>query len=231
MSDKAPKQSEGNPRMYLVGGGILLVVVLAVVAVLLSNSGRGSEGLTEGMGAYAAARADREQAPVEITGKPLSEYPDVPPGLIPEGKDPAVGETPPKLEGLTFDGSPVVINPGDGRAKVVMFIAHWCPHCQNEVPLIQEWINGGGLPDDVQIYAVSTSVSSDRANYPPSKWIVRERFTPSVLLDNADSSAARAWSLPGYPYFVALNSDGTVAQRGNGEVSIDEFAAMVRKLN
>ena len=33
---------------------------------------------------------------------------------------------------MSFDGTPVEIAP-DGKAKLVVFLAHWCPHCRAEV--------------------------------------------------------------------------------------------------
>ncbi|MEZ5311899.1 MAG: TlpA disulfide reductase family protein [Microthrixaceae bacterium] len=219
-------------KLYVIIGAVVAVVILAVVAVLLTSSGGGSKSNAskKGTGAFAAANAEREQAPIKVTGTPLASYPESQTVLVPPAQDPAVGQTPPKLEGVSFDGSNVTIDPADGRAKVIIFLAHWCPHCQNEVPRIQNWINEGKQPKDVDIYAVSTSVSSDRVNYPPSKWILREDFGPQVLLDGADSPAAKAFSLPGFPYFVALNADGTVAQRGSGEVPIEQFEQVVKAL-
>lgn len=228
---RTPKPVGGDDdrtKLYLGVGAIVVVVVLVILAIVLTSGG--DTGAGEGTGAHAAANAEREQAPITVTGDPLAPYPDSPTVLADPESDPAVGQTPPSLSGVSFDGSEVEIDPADGRAKVVIFLAHWCPHCQNEVPRIQKWINDGKQPDDVDVYAVSTSVSSDRVNYPPSKWIVRENFTPPVLLDGADSPAAQAYSLPGFPYFVALNSDGTVAQRGSGEVPIEDFDRVVNSL-
>lgn len=218
-------------KMYVVIGAVVAVVVLAIAAVLLTKGGGNKSASTDkNTGAYAASHAEREQAPITITGTPLPAYPEVQSVLVPPGQDPAVGQTPPKLEGVSFDGSKVTIDPADKRAKVIIFLAHWCPHCQAEVPRLQKWINDGNKPKDVDIYAVSTGVASDRPNYPPSKWIAREKFTPPVLLDNSDSKAASAYSLPGFPYFVAVNADGTVSQRGSGEVPIDQFNQVVKAL-
>ena len=33
-----------------------------------------------------------------------------------------------------FDGDDITIGADDGTAKVILFVAHWCPHCQAEVP-------------------------------------------------------------------------------------------------
>ena len=37
----------------------------------------------------------------------------------------------------------------DGRPKIVVFLAHWCPHCQAEVPRLVDWFGENGVPDDV----------------------------------------------------------------------------------
>ncbi len=222
---------DDKTKLYVGIGAAVSVIVLGFVAVLLSGGGgSGNNASKKGTGAYAAAHAEREQAPITVTGTPLPDYPQSQTVLVPADQDPAVGQTPPKLEGVSFDGSKVTIDPADGRAKVIIFLAHWCPHCQAEVPRLQTWISAGNQPKDVDIYAVSTAVSSERVNYPPSKWIAREDFAPPVLLDGADSPASKAFALPGFPYFVALNADGTVAQRGSGEVPIEQFEQVVKAL-
>lgn len=35
----------------------------------------------------------------------------------------------PDVDGETFAGERVIVG-SDGRPKVVMFLVHWCPHCQ-----------------------------------------------------------------------------------------------------
>ena len=95
----------------------------------------------------------------------------------------------PKLAGQTFDGSDLTIDPADGKPKVIVFLAHWCPHCQAEVPLIKEYIDSGNAPSDVEFYSVATQTDAGKANYPPSGWLAREGWQPPVLLD--DSSGER----------------------------------------
>ena len=85
--------------------------------------------------------------------------------------------TPPTLTGEGFDGEPVTIEPGGGTPMVVVFAAHWCPHCQAEIPIIQDWIDEGNLPEDVQVNLVSTGVQADQNNYPPSEWLAQEGLT------------------------------------------------------
>ncbi|MGB6058173.1 MAG: redoxin family protein [Microthrixaceae bacterium] len=229
--DKNKSSGSGSKNLMILGA-VIVVVVLAVVAILLTggDGGSGTASKDKDTGAHAAANAVKEQSGVTVTGEPLPQYPEVSTVLAPADQDPAVGKTPPTLSGQTFDGSDLKIDPSDGRAKVVVFIAHWCPHCQREVPEIQKWIDDGNKPDDVDFYAVSTAVSAKQPNYPPSKWIKSVGWTPRVLLDDADSHAATAWGLTGFPYMVAVNADGTVSERGSGEVPMDQFSAMVDAL-
>jgi len=230
-ADLSKRTSEHRPKtgLIIVGATVAVIAVLAVVAVLLT--GGGDETAAEGTGADAAQNAEQEQAAVTVTGEPLPEYPQVNSMVAPPADDPAVGETPPTLAGQSFDGSKLTIDPADGRAKVVIFVAHWCPHCQAEIPLIQQWIDEGNLPDNVDVYAVSTSVKADQANYPPSDWLAKEGWTPPVLLDSPDQTAAIAYGLPGFPYFVMVDANGEVAQRASGEVPIGQFGALVDDLS
>ena len=53
----------------------------------------------------------------------------------------------PRWTGQSFDGTPLAINPGDGKPKLVVFVAHWCPHCQAEVPrVLVQWMASGAQP-------------------------------------------------------------------------------------
>ena len=100
---------------------------------------------------------------------------------------------------------------------MVIFAAHWCPHCQREIPLIQDWVDGGGLPDDVDIVTVSTGIEPTAPNYPPEAWFEREGWTAPIIVDET-GSVATAYGLASYPYFVILDGAGTVFARFVGEI-------------
>jgi thiol-disulfide isomerase/thioredoxin len=155
-----------------------------------------------------------ETQDVTVSGTALVKFGD--------GADPAIGQKAPTLNGFSFDGSPVSLQPG-GSPMLVLFVAHWCPHCQREVPLIVKYLADGKLPAGMKVMAVATGTSSDAPNYPPSAWLQKVGFTPPVLADSKDQLAAAAYGLPGYPYFVVLKADGTVAYRGSGEKTVDEL--------
>lgn len=188
-----------------------LVLVLAVAAIVSSGGSGDKKQSAEGV---------EETGPVTVTGTAL-------PKFEPDGADAAVGKTIPEVKGQSFDGSPVEIR-NDGRAKLVVFVAHWCPHCQKEIPLLADWLNSNSLPSGVDLYTVSTSVTSERPNYPPSAWLEKEGWTAKTLADSEDQQAADAFGLSAFPYFIAVDASGKVVARTSGEISTDQFAALAQ---
>jgi len=96
--------------------------------------------------------------------------------------------------------------------------------------MIQEWIDAGDAPEDLEIVAVSTIVDDTRPNYPPSSWLAREGWTPQVLLDDDASSVSASYGLSGTPYFVMVDADGNVWQRASGEIPISEIQRLADEL-
>jgi len=145
----------------IVLGGLALVVVIAGVIALASSGGddRASSG---------SKSPSHETGPVTVDGAPLPRFPG------PDQVDPAVGDTAPTLVGTSFDSSPITIT-ATGKPQVVVFVAHWCPHCQAEVPRIVALAKEGGL-DGLTVSAVATGTSADQPNYPPSAWLAREKW-------------------------------------------------------
>ncbi len=51
-----------------------------------------------------------------------------------------------------------------------------------------------------------------------------------MLADSPTGTAAGAYGLTSFPYFVLVNPDGTVAGRGSGELPEDQIRANVEAL-
>lgn len=230
--DMSKRTSENRPKLGLIIGGatVAVIAVIAAVVFLWPSGDDGGGDAKQGTGAEAAQNATQENATVQISGEDLPELPDTGGFLANAAEDPAVGLQVPTLTGQSFDESEVTIDGGDGKPKLVVFLAHWCPHCQNEVPLIQDWIDSGDVPDDLDIYAVSTGVDSNQPNYPPSRWLASEGWTPPILLDDDGQSAASSWGLTGFPYFVFVDAEGKVWQRGSGEVPIEDLKRLAGEI-
>jgi cytochrome c biogenesis protein CcmG/thiol:disulfide interchange protein DsbE len=189
-----------------------LVLVLAVAAIVSSGGSDDKKKSAEGVG---------ETRPVTVSGTALPQLPD-------SGADPALGQEIPSVQGQAFDGSPVAIR-NDGRPKLVLFVAHWCPHCQKEVPLLAKHLKSDGLPKGVDLYTVATATVANRDNYPPSAWLEKEGWTAPTLADTEDGKAADAFGLSSFPYFVAVDGTGKVVARTVGEISTDEFTELALK--
>lgn len=151
-----------------------------------------------------------------VTGEAL-------PPLEDPNSDAAVGTAAPVVVGATFDGTEISIGgPTDGPTMLV-FLAHWCPHCNDEIPEILELRDRGDLPDNLNIIGISTAVQDDRDNFPPSSWIVEKGWTWPVLADTADSEAIQLYGGMTFPFLVMLNADGTVNTRKGGSESADQI--------
>jgi cytochrome c biogenesis protein CcmG/thiol:disulfide interchange protein DsbE len=205
-----------NRTPYFVIGGIAATVLIALVVALAAGGG-GDDNTTTGGGSTDPATTGT----VAVSGNPLPQFTDT-------SDDPAVGMTLPTLEGNDQSGAPMTIG-ADGRPTMIMFVAHWCPHCQREVPVVQQWVDDGRLPEGVDLVSVSTAIDPNRPNYPPDVWLADEGWTAPVLVD-ADNSAAQAVGLSAYPFFVAIDGDGTVVLRATGELTTDQLDAVASTL-
>lgn len=201
--------SKGN-HLPVFGLVALLVAALFVVAIVLGGDNRSSTRGRSG--------EPQQTAAVQVSGEPL--------GPLPDGADAAVGRPAPLASGESFEGSQVAITE-NGRPKAILFVAHWCPHCQVEVPKIQSWLNGGGDTRGVDLVTVSTAVDEGQPNYPPSAWLEREGWTAPVMVDDAGGSVADAFGVSGYPFFVFLDREGRVTARASGEIAIEQFEAFL----
>jgi thiol-disulfide isomerase/thioredoxin len=153
---------------------------------------------------------------------------DVLPEFDAPENDTSIGSVAPTLEGFTFDGSAMSIAPGaTGRPMMVVFLAHWCPHCNAEIPVLIEWNESGGVPSNLDVIGVSTAVFDDRDNYPPSEWIRDKKFPWPVLADSVTSDGAVAYGVTGFPSFALIDEGGKVLYRADGEKTLEEIELIV----
>lgn len=170
----------------------------------------------------AATSGDNETTPqtafAEALGGPL------PPLASP---DPALGMDAPTISAQTLAGERVQFLHDDEIARLYGFFAHWCPVCQDELPEGTAWLEEHSIPAGVEVVAVSTAVDSTRGNYPPSGWFAREEWPATVLLDDDQSSLATGFGLTAFPYWVAVDADGTVVARVSGRLAETDFLALI----
>jgi len=200
-----------------------VVALLAGFAILSSGDDEeltvGSTGPADGTDTTVSTGGDNggtgqvaEAWPVTLEGALL------PP--LGDGDDPAVGTSAPTMSGFAFDGTPVTVDPSKGPVMLV-FLAHWCPHCNREIPQLNAWRDVGDMPDDLQVVGVITAVDPNAENYPPSEWIPATEWTWPVIADSPEMDAASGFGVSGFPFAVIIDTDGTVLARWSGEVGQD----------
>jgi thiol-disulfide isomerase/thioredoxin len=200
---------------------VAAVTVVALAVALIAGGRDDGDDTTAGDGAVTGTAAVANDTPATVTGTALAPLPEA-------SDDPAVGTAMPTLSGTALDGTNLTI-PATGRPTMTMFVAHWCPHCQAEVPVVQAWVDGGGLPEGVDLVTVSTAADDRRPNYPPADWLAAEGWTAPVLVDG-DNAAAGAAGLTAYPFFVGVDGDGAVVERTSGELTPAQLDAIAARL-
>ena len=142
-------------------------------------------------------------------------------------EDAAVGAFAPVPTGSDLYGNPITISTRIGleekKSSIIVFLAHWCSHCQREVPMIQKFIDSNGFPQNINIFSVATHIDKTRNNYPPDEWLEREKYTVPTIFDDEENKIAESFGLSAFPYWVFLNPDGTVYMRHAGSLSEDQF--------
>jgi thiol-disulfide isomerase/thioredoxin len=226
MATSTPSKPAGNQRSTpppkttggLSSGRIVAIVVgavLAIAAVVGIMAALDNGGSDEGSGS-----GIEQTRPVNIDGTALPAMPE-----DPTAADPGIGLAIPTVEGASFDGTPVRI--GAGEPTLSVYLAHWCPHCQREVPVLVQWQASGDVPAGLDVIGIATSTTPDRPNYPPSTWLEGEQWPWPTLADSGQSEAAQAAGLTGFPYMVLSDADGKVVWRHSGEISAEELSAAI----
>ncbi|MBM4409035.1 MAG: TlpA family protein disulfide reductase, partial [Chloroflexi bacterium] len=216
--------------------GAAIIVGAALIAIFASLQGPGQSGVpgpsgasTIPPGAAGSSAPAGSRSSVPSGAAPSAAATQAPlPRFSPGPADAAVGQVIPEVEGASFDGTPVAIR-RDGRAKLLLFLAHWCSHCQAEVPVVQRWVAAGSVLAGLDLISVATAIDPTYPNYPPEAWLAREGWSVPVIVDRSGQIAA-SYGLSAFPYWVVVNADGTVARRLTGELSavqLDALAASV----
>lgn len=228
-SFQPPSQPPTTPGPESSGGSNrtpLIVALVAVAVVLLGGVGAFVLMSDDDQGATTVA-ARQETTDTRAMTEPTVEVDgDDLPIADDDADDPALGLTIPMITGVDHTGKSLTIRPEGPQLIVVM--AHWCPHCQAEIPRVVEWANDGLVPSDVEIVGVSTAVDEARGNYPPASWLARENWKFPVLADDDETTALNALGVSGFPTFIAVDEDGRVAARYSGEADRPQFTQLIQ---
>ena len=217
------KEEVKNSRktFLIIGAGVLFAAAIAI-----GFSGGSDNATTQPRTTVEGEVAPGEFQPVTVVGDVLSPLGD---GNGNPASDAAMGKTAPTLNGYTFAGNPVSITPGASAQPIMLvFLAHWCPHCNREVPRLIDWQEQGLVPEGLRVIGVTTASRNDQANWPPSDWIEEMKWPFEVFVDSEAGDAANAYGVDGFPFIAMVNAEGKVVGRHSGELELADLDAFVK---
>jgi thiol-disulfide isomerase/thioredoxin len=129
-----------------------------------------------------------------------------------------------------YSGEQVTYTAGsDGKAHVWLVWAHWCPHCQAELPDLNAWWpeNAARYPD-IDLATVTTAIDDSRGN-PLEQYLDTQQFSFPVIVDESGQVAAK-FGTNAFPFWVLTDTDGKVVFRIAGELGIDNVEQIFTQL-
>ncbi len=137
-------------------------------------------------------------------------------GLIP------VGEIAPSFTADTVTGGgSVSVGEGDAPATMLVFFASWCPHCQNEAPILSELES---QYDGLRMIMVGI----DGEDNPHKVREFVERYdieSPAVY----EPSLGTEYRVSGYPTVYVLNEDNEVIGAHSGEAPREVYEGWIEE--
>ena len=195
-------------KNFIIAGAVVLVLGLAIAIGVTLSSEPVAAGLPEGE--------------ISVVGDSLPQYAG-------ENDDNvALGLAAPTFS-APDQNSEIFQLEKNGNSKALLFLAHWCPHCQREVPVVQRFIDSNGVPPGIDVIAVATSIDRGRDNYPPQEWLQREGWSETQIYD-LDREIGEAYGLNAFPYCVFLDKDLNVLARRTGNLPEDMVGALLIQL-
>ncbi len=224
-----------RPAVSLVAVSLVAVAALAACGGgdddTSSDAGPGTGGVPGGpVATVPSSLPDAYRpavGPVDVTGEALP-----PLGDASIDTDPARGRPAPKLLGLGFDSQPVRIDAAADGPTMVVFVAHWCPHCNAELPRLNELRDDDRVPEWLNVVAVATASEPQRPGFPPGSWLAEKDWTWPAMADGVDLDAgawvaADAFGVDGFPFIALVDGEGNIAARWSGESTTDELAERI----
>ncbi|MEO6866837.1 MAG: TlpA disulfide reductase family protein [Gaiellales bacterium] len=196
---------KGPPVFWIV---VVLVIIAGVVAIVVTSP-------TETTKTAVSAAADAPvYGDIDINGKDLPGYT--------QGTDAAEGKPVPAITGRGMKNQTTELVE-KGEPTVIMVMAHWCPHCNVELPKVLDWSKKEGKTKGVRLVALSTAAQKGQADFPPGEWLAKEGWKFDVIFDDEADSASETLGVKGYPFVIFVDKDGKVSKRASGEMPIDDF--------
>ena len=115
------------------------------------------------------------------------------------GIDTAAGKISPTIR-YKLPNDEIYVTYPENNPTIILFVAHWCPYCQEEIPEVIKWIEEDGvLEKGLSVLLVVTSTDSSKPNYPPKDWLYNEKWQYPVIYDDSNNSIANYFGVQYFP--------------------------------
>ena len=121
------------------------------------------------------------------------------------------GSQAPDFTTETVDGSGISLGGGDSEATMLVFFATWCPHCQNEAPVISEMEEEY---EDLRI--IMAGIDNTQGDNPQEVQSFMDEYdisSPAVY----EPSLGVEYQVSGYPTVYFINGSGEIVAANSGE--------------
>lgn len=136
-------------------------------------------------------------------------------GLLP------VGSEAPSFTAEIVEGGEVSVGDGSAGATMLVFFATWCPHCNNEAPIISDL---EGRYEDLRVVMIGIDSEDD-----PEK--VREFVEGYDIAGPAvyQPSLGSTYQVSGYPTTYVLDGNDTIVAAHSGEAPSSVYEGWIEE--
>ena len=146
------------------------------------------------------------------------------------GQDTALGLGLAPVSGVHFySGASMTFDPADGKSHAWLVWAHWCPYCQQELPIVADWhTNHADEYPNLELVSITTGMDDNAAN-PLVPYLETSRFTFPVLMDES-GVLSRQLGVNAFPFWVFTGPGGTVLGRTAGLLPEEQLLSIFDQL-
>jgi thiol-disulfide isomerase/thioredoxin len=128
-----------------------------------------------------------------------------------------------------YTGADFTWSADDGKARVWLIWAHWCPYCQSELPDLDAWwVDNSSKFPNVELVTISTAIDDTRSN-PLLPYLDTEQFPFPVVVDES-GDISDLFGTTAFPFWVVTDDTGTVVLRVAGALGIESVDQIFAQL-
>lgn len=132
----------------------------------------------------------------------------------PDAKHLAAGAVAPNFSLPSTDGKTYSLADQKGKVTVLEYMATWCPHCQDDAPMMNQ-LDAAYKDKGVQIFGINATPKghdqTSLAKMDDLKWFKDTYAVTFPLLFDQNLQSARDYGVLGYPTIYIIDQNGNVS--------------------